>query len=250
MNRSVKWAASCLKCHGNLKRFGRTGNGTQRYRCTQCNASFSRAPLVVMIYDTPDGKAIRKPEKLEASKSLFLQGYSTRSVGEIIGLSKTSINRYRKFILGDKVIYCPCGAPSGHPYWCDFRVARSPARQAYYAKCAALSAIRLAQVRPRQLPMLTTWPYVRSFDNDDHALLKYVNDLVPRNLPEHVRSDVCQDVLVDIVSGELTRDGVKSRLPEYVRRAYKFMPSKFGPLSLDGFIYGDEGVTLGERLIG
>lgn len=169
---------------------------------------------------------------------------------QAVGISSQTARKYRRIALQDKRVLCACGRVSGHQGWCEWRVSLSPARQAYYAKCAAQSAIRLAQVRPRLEPVLTTWPFVRSFDNDDYALLKAVNELVPRSIPEHVRADVCQDILMDIVSGEIALEAVPRRIKEYAKKAYSFMPSKFGPKSLDSFIFGDEGRTLADVLEG
>lgn len=132
----------------------------------------------------------------------------------------------------------------------QYRAAISPlpARQEYLAKCAALSSERrAARVRALEEPLLV-WPYLRSFDNEDYRLMERVNLLVPRTFPESVRADMCQELLVDIISGDLEIDNAQSRIAEYARRAFKFEPSKFGPLSLDALMFGDGDRTLLDTL--
>lgn len=219
-------------------------HGRQRYRCPMCGTR--REPPELQIQP----RGIYKPERFEAATELLKQGYGIRATARTLRCSQQTIRKYKKIALPATVILCPCGKPAGHNGWCQWRVSLSPARQQYYAKCAAQSAISLARVRPRLEPALTTWPFVRSFDNDDYALLKAVNDLVPRSIPEHVRADVCQDILMDIVSGTISLEFVPLRLKKYTRNAYGFAPSKFGPKSLDSFIFGSEGRTLADVLEG
>lgn len=228
-----------------MTKAGLDRHSRQRYRCPMCGTRKEPPQLRVA---RPGG--VYKPLEFSTASELFLQGFGCRKVIEVTGLSSQTVKKYRRIVLQGKTILCACGRTAGHQGWCDWRVSQSPARQAYYAKCAAQSAISLAQVRPRVDPILTTWPFVRSFDNDDYALLKAVNEIVPRSIPEHVRADVCQDILMDIVSGELSLEFLPHRMREYTRKAYGFMPSKFGPKSLDSFIFGDEGRTLADVLEG
>lgn len=244
-------APYCITCQKPMRKFGFTaGQRIPRWRCRECKVTIQVfwSPRRLSGFD--DGKQVRKLELFTKAARLYQDGSSLRGVIAELGLSFHTACRYRKLALANHVVLCACGKSAGHKEWCEWRINKSPARQSYLVRCASMSAASLARIRPTQPPMLTTWPYVRSFDNDDYALMKYVNEIVPRALPEHVRADVCQDILVDVVSGEISADQLKNKMKEYVRRAYKFMPSKFGAVSLDAFIYGEEGATFGERLIG
>lgn len=177
---------------------------------------------------------------------LYRGGFSTRAVASTVGVAALTARRYKP----DGII-CPCGKIAGHYEWCEWRIGLSPNRQSYLEQCRRKSERRLATVRLRRDDVpLTTWPYVRSFDNDDYALLKRVNDAVPRYLSEHVRADVCQEIIIDVISGDLVVEQIPSRLKEYLRRAYEFIPSKFGPLSLDAPLFDSDGYSLKDTLIG
>lgn len=229
-----------------MRKYGLDRHARQRYGCNVCHFRVV-ASCQLTIADT---LTVYKPEKLYAAQRFFQEGHSIRFTAQAVGISKRTAETYRKLLFPSTIILCSCGKPAGHKGWCAWRIALSPARQEWYARCAAQSALRLASVRPRLEPILTTWPFVRSFDNDDYALLKAVNEIVPRSIPEHVRADVCQDILMDIVSGKLALETVPHRMKEYTRKAYGFMPSKFGPKSLDSFIFGDKGRTLADVLEG
>lgn len=176
---------------------------------------------------------------------LYREGLSVRVVAAMAGVAKHTANRYRP----DGLV-CPCGKRSGHPEWCNWRIARSPNRQSYLAQCATKSVARLATVRARRELPLTTWPYVRNFDNDDYALLKLVNETVPRSISESVRADVCQEIITDVLSGDLAIDMIKGSVNNYLRRAYALLPSRFGPLSLDAAFVGRDGLRLIDTLVG
>lgn len=76
-----------------------------------------------------DGRAIRNPSKYESAKALFIQGASVRHVKQVVGLSMTTVNRYRKMALEGQEIFCECGNKAGHRGWCAPRYQRSPKRQ-------------------------------------------------------------------------------------------------------------------------
>lgn len=107
--------------------------------------------------------------------------------------------------------------------------------------------------RPRQKRGLATefYPFISGEPTSDHDLLLTVEKLVPRGIPSDIRADICQDMLVSILTGEITLANLQDATPRYVKQIYQDMPSKYGHLSLDApLIYGDgKSRTLGETII-
>ncbi len=96
------------------------------------------------------------------------------------------------------------------------------------------------------------YPYLayRPGLNDQAALVLDVHNAVPRALPEWIRADVCQDLIVAILAGEIQRSELKGSVRGYASKVLKMHPLKYGPLSLDAPIFDGEGVTLIERIAG
>jgi hypothetical protein len=101
----------------------------------------------------------------------------------------------------------------------------------------------------RVVPLSEFWPYIGSNANDDHDLLIAVDRVIPRHVPEQMRADICQDVLVSILTGDITLDNLRDGWSSYMRKAYKTSPSKYGHLSLDAPIFSDSTLTLAETII-
>ena len=79
-------------------------------------------------------------------------------------------------------------------------------------------------------------------------MLCAVDAIVPKYLPNQTRADMCQDMIVAILSGDVTLDNLKDGLPKYLKQFLKGAPSKYGHLSLDQPVgYGDTR-TLGQTL--
>lgn len=80
---------------------------------------------------------------------------------------------------------------------------------------------------------LENWPYVSNWQKatDGIDIIQRVNALVSKNLPDHVRSDICQDAILKFLEGEieLTVEGIRS----VTSRFYQLHPFKFAPISLD-----------------
>jgi hypothetical protein len=85
---------------------------------------------------------------------------------------------------------------------------------------------------------------------DAASLIATVEHLVPKTLPFEKRADVCQEIVVAVLSGEVTMDEIKEKVRFYVRKIYKLSADKYKHRSLDHPITGDDGATLGERLEG
>lgn len=76
-----------------------------------------------------------------------------------------------------------------------------------------------------------------------------VNALVPKNLPEQVRQEVCQDALVLILTSPAISDvELANSIQGLTRSVFRQFPTKYGPLSLDAPRSGDDDRTLLDRL--
>lgn len=102
-------------------------------------------------------------------------------------------------------------------------------------------------IRPKLSPMAEFWPFVSTAPSEEHDLLVSVDKLVPRSLAEDVRADICQDIIIALLSGEATLDNVRDALPRYIKWFFNQSPSKYSHLSLDALIFED-GAALGSTI--
>jgi hypothetical protein len=63
--------------------------------------------------------------------------------------------------------------------------------------------------------------------DDGFAMVKLVNSAVPAWLPEHIRADACQDLIVGLLSGDITPGQVHDRANEFVVKVWRMHPTKF-----------------------
>ena len=207
----------------------------------------------------------RKRERVERVRLLIEAGQSARQIHRATGLAPLTISAYRKIITSQVGLPpCKCGRTLGHKGWCFFRVEQSTARQLYLEQCAKRSVVSqeviLAQVRERKeesawwylirqltpkparlhvtrrrvaklTPLMTCYPYIR--EGEESELLLLVNDAVPKTIQSEVRADVCQELLLAILTGELTQETFIDHVGEYTREAYKQLGDRFKEISLD-----------------
>jgi transposase-like protein/IS1 family transposase len=75
----------CEECGIRCKKHGKNRNGSQRFRCAQCGATYSEAPA-----DRIDGTNIPLPEVVKVLQ-LLVEGCSIRSIERITGLHRDTI---------------------------------------------------------------------------------------------------------------------------------------------------------------
>ena len=109
---------------------------------------------------------------------------------------------------------------------------------------------RVAVERQPQELIPEHWPYISGTPTSDHDLLLTVDRIVPKHLPPASRADICQDMIVAILTGETTVGDLQDSVPEYMKRFFKQFPMKYGHLSLDAPVFGDSNQTLGDTLVG
>lgn len=103
----------------------------------------------------------------------------------------------------------------------------------------------------RVAPMAEVYPYIITAPTSDHELLLAVESLVPKTFMVDERADLCQDMIVSILTGEMTLDNLRDRKGEWIKTALRNAPSKYGHLSLDAPVFYTDGNcrTLGESIV-
>jgi len=128
-------------------------------------------------------------EKIARMEELFASGFGVRATARIVGVSKNTARAYFPSIGGEPL--CPCGKPVRHQGWCSWRYEHSPARQLFMKRWHSGEAPALIRVK---LPSFET----KAFQAKGNDLLLLVNGLVPRGLPEQLRGDVCQEIILAV----------------------------------------------------
>lgn len=107
--------------------------------------------------------------------------------------------------------------------------------------------------RKERVPIAEFYPFISKTPTEDHELLLAVDALVPKTLLNETRADVCQDMIVAILTGETTLDNLRDSPREYVKRFFRQSPSKYNHLSLETpFGNSSEGgrvKTVGEMIV-
>lgn len=87
----------------------------------------------------------------------------------------------------------------------------------------------------------TRYPFVLSPDIEGYALIKAVTAAVDRShVPEHIRQDVCQDLIVAVLSGEMDLSQVSGEARKFVNKHYQEYANKFRDASLNLPVFGSK----------
>ena len=82
-------------------------------------------------------------------------------------------------------------------------------------------------------PAIIRWSLPPAFQAKDNDLLILVNGLVPRGLPEQLRGDVCQEIILAVLSGELKQVDIPAEMQRFIRGQRKAQESSYMAISLD-----------------
>ena len=110
------------------------------------------------------------------------------------------------------------------------------------------------RTKKRKQPVNTTlvpefYPFIVDDPTEEHELLMAVHDAVPKGLPRGIREDVCQDLLVAILSNEFTLTELPDKIKPFITQTWRMYPGKYGPLSLDQPPpWNNDGQTLLEKI--
>lgn len=92
------------------------------------------------------------------------------------------------------------------------------------------------------------YPFYTETPNEEHELLEWAHHLVPKSIPDHWRQDICQDLIVGLLMGEVTKENAASTVRKYISKVFQAYPSKYGPLSLDAELSWDDDRTLADKI--
>lgn len=102
----------------------------------------------------------------------------------------------------------------------------------------------------KDAPKILFYPYMLHEPRKENDLVLKVNAVVPHGLPEDIRADVCQDIIVAVLEGKLNIDNAKDNIGEFIKNVWRLYPWKYKWLSLDQPAFGDSSRTIGEMLSG
>lgn len=97
--------------------------------------------------------------------------------------------------------------------------------------------------RPRERRVLLNYPFFIQVDKDKDADLVAVHKLVPKSIPDHMRGDICQDILLAVYEGKVNLATLQRR-PDLVKqfvsrwRKENLERGGYGMMSIDP--YGDD----------
>lgn len=96
---------------------------------------------------------------------------------------------------------------------------------------------------------LLEYPFlIHAGGGQEHELLKAVTAAIPTGIPGSVRADMCQDLVVGILSGEFDRDDLHLPAKEVMKRVRQMFPTKYAPDSLDAPRFSDAKRSLHDTL--
>lgn len=100
----------------------------------------------------------------------------------------------------------------------------------------------IGNINPARVgPHEKSWPYNTAGTGCGSDILAEVSALLPRELPEQVRADVGQDIVLAVLEGSVDRINLRDQLRWFIRQHYGNMEWRFDTLSLDKPIFEDGG---------
>lgn len=78
----------------------------------------------------------------------------------------------------------------------------------------------------------------------DIALMQHIHSVLPRGLPHDIRDDLCQDLLVAVLSGETSVSNLPEMMNKYARLAKSFLPERGKMRSIDAKIKGTDDLKM------
>lgn len=83
-------------------------------------------------------------------------------------------------------------------------------------------------------------PAQRKGFSADIALMEHIHRLVPKGMPSEIKSDLCQDLLVAVLSGETSVANLPDVVNQYARQARRLLPDRWKTVSLDALVPGTD----------
>lgn len=97
----------------------------------------------------------------------------------------------------------------------------------------------------REKPADLVYPFaIHDGGKPEHEMVRLVNDIVPKGLPPDMRADICQDLIVGMLTGHFTKGDLYKPMKQIMREVQAASPSKWGDWSLDAVVPGTDGLRL------
>lgn len=107
--------------------------------------------------------------------------------------------------------------------------------------------VRIEPTLTRVAPKLVYPFLIHDGGKPEHALLRKVSSVVPLGIEPSLRADMCQDLIVGILAGDLAEGDLLLPSRELARRIWQSAPARYSDRSLDEVI-GDGNFTLMDTL--
>lgn len=92
------------------------------------------------------------------------------------------------------------------------------------------------------------YPYLIPHQSAEAKMLLDIHALIPKGIPHDIKGDLCQDLVVAVLSGETTVENIPEVIAKYAREARKFLPDRWKHVSIDEPIPGTDGLRLEDIL--
>lgn len=92
------------------------------------------------------------------------------------------------------------------------------------------------------------WPFQNEDRGDANKLVALVNGALPRGLPEQIRADVAQDMILGVLSGEIDEQGLEAHVRRYMRHHFKTVETPYLAVSLNQPVPGTDDRSWGDVL--
>jgi len=182
--------------------------------------------------------------KVSSITKMVAEGAGIRRIISELRVAKGTVVRYRNIFLSSNTVFCACGQKVGHRGWCYHRVSLSPSRQAFLS-AHPLFGGRVSDShkrKPIELDRLLRWPYIVYGNNVPDIVIK-VHKVVPLSIPEKIRPDICQDIIVDILSGTIEHKDIPGKLRSYINIAYRNV-GEYRTRSIYDTVRGTDGLMI------
>lgn len=93
--------------------------------------------------------------------------------------------------------------------------------------------------KPREPRVELQYPYIQK-PTAEHQLLLDVHHAIPAGIPHELRADLCQDLIVAVLSGETTVENIPDVIASYAKQARKILPDRWRTVSLNAVLPGTD----------
>lgn len=220
-------------------------------------------------------------------RMMFSGGVSTRQAARRVGCSKITANKYqrqvrearqhtqaevasvkeilaagprywdgfaldqgRKWSGADDVILTKLWGAGAGEQRCAPILGRKPStilhRVQYLHLRMPLCRRKAAGRKPREI---LAYPFIAGRARDEHALVLAVNKAVPRGIPESIRADLCQEMLLALLDDRLATKDLSRSVPIFLRQWRRDYQAPYGTISLDSApAWNDQARSLHETI--